>query len=389
MSNLAKRLGEYGVLTFASLGWWLLHSLQSQRIQLGAVRKILLIPHPGIGNLILLTPALHAIRQQFPDSRISVVVETEGAAEVLHATGGLVDETVLFDFANKSLGEIRRFCTEYGARDFDLALSCGRFPHAFMAWLMGARTRIGHTYRLGFHRHSGFLLTTAVRLDQRKHEVEQYLDLLKPIGIEVARPEIFFSLSADDVEKAEGLLQAELPDVTTRPLIGLHIGSNENLAVKRWPAESFAALLERIHTDYPSIVFVLVGGENEVAYTQKFVDGCGVPVINFTGRLGLKETAALIRQCGVFISNDSGPMHIAAAVKTPVVGIFGPTVYWKNAPWGDPRRCIVVRKDMPCSPCYVPYSAQLSCTDPRCLRELTVDEVYKKVKPLLKEYCCS
>ncbi len=389
ISYLPKRIAEYGALTFASLGWTLVSRLRSRRINPGAVRKVLLIPHPGIGNLILLTPALQAIRHQFPDSQISVVVDASGCAEVFRDAAGLVHETLVFDFAKESLGGLWRFWAQHRVRDFDLAFSCWGFLHALFAWLSGARTRVGFQYKLGFHRRSSFLLTSAVAFDHRKHEVEQYLDLLKPLGIEVAKPEIFFPLSDEDIQKAEELLRAEVRNAETHPLIGLHIGSNENLAAKRWPPGSFAALLERIRADYPAVVFVLVGGKNEIAYTQRFVTRCGVPVINFVDRLTLKETAALIRRCELFISNDSGPMHLAAAVKTPVIGIFGPTVYWKNAPWGDPRRCIVVRKDMPCSPCYVPYSARLSCPDPRCLRELTVDDVYEKVRPILKEICSS
>jgi ADP-heptose:LPS heptosyltransferase len=386
-SDLPKRILEYGVLSFASVGWTLLSRLRPRRIELDSVRNVLLIPHPGIGNLILLTPALLAIRQKLPATRISVVVDESGCAEVLRTLPELVQEVLFFDFTRLSFGSLRRFLAQHRSKVFDLSFSCWGFPHGLLAWLLGARRRIGFQYKLGFHRCSSFLLTTGVSFNHCKHEVNQYLDLLKPVGIEVASPEIFFPQSGEDDERVEALLRAEVSESDIRHLVGLHIGSNDNLMAKRWPPESFASLITRIRSEFPSVSFVLVGGKNEVPYAQRFVARCHEAIINFVGRLELQQTAALIRRCALFISNDTGPMHIAAAVKTPVIGIFGPTVHWKNAPWGDPHQCIVVRKDLPCSPCYVPYSARIACTDPRCLRDLTVDEVYEKAKPILRERC--
>ena len=142
------------------------------------------------------------------------------------------------------------------------------------------------------------------------------------------------------------------------------------------------------HTVHARIV--VMGGASERKIVNRFLQivDSKVKVLDLVGKTGLKKDAALIQRCDLFISNDSGPMHIAAAVGTPVIGIFGPTNPVKNRPWGSETEAIVVRKTLPCSPCYVAFSAHIECTNPNrleCMDLISVDEVFEQVETILED----
>jgi lipopolysaccharide heptosyltransferase II len=352
----------------------------------GRPQYILIIYFQGIGNTVLFTPVLQTLRKAYPDARIITVLAPRGAKEVI-SDSGLVDELIEYDIkADKKGSTLEEIAAYLRPKNIDLGFTYSWNLKAIrLLFEAGARYRVGFSYPYRWTRRVGFLLHTAVELDINKHEVLHNLDLLKAIGIcnfEI-HPTFYFN---------EENLNSAMKKLTQRGIkvqrhkVGFHTGSYADLAKKIWPAEYFAALADMLLEHY-DVQIMIVGGLTEQLYVEKIIKKMRHKnVVNLAGLFTLKETAALMSTFDCFISNDSGPMHIAAGVGTPVIGIFGPTRETKNSPWshkGIPAE--VVRVPMDCAPCYVPYSSHISCEHIQCLRKLTPDIVFKKFAKMIEK----
>ena len=155
---------------------------------------------------------------------------------------------------------------------------------------------------------------------------------------------------------------------------------------KRWSGDRFARLGDAIGDRWAGWI-LLFGGRAERHLCEEVAHRMQGRCINLAGELSLSQTAAFIEKCEVFISNDSGLMHIAAALSVPVVAIFGPTDHRRTAPYGE--RNTVVRLDLPCSPCYVFETRWFQCRNPyalECLRELSVDRVFGAIEKCMDSF---
>jgi len=363
--------------------WIAVRPFAERRKEPASVRNVLLLPVGGIGNVILFTPVVSLLRKRYPDARLTFVLRSRGAAEVLRGYANA--EFIEFDF--RSMKDVRRFVRSHSLPRFDLALNCETFYGAYLAFLCGTRLILSFTYSFGVTAQSDFLCHRARNVDHGKHEVLQYFDLYRMIDSDVERlgEETFVHIGEEEKEFAKSAVAEARRD--GGPLIGMHIGSLPEVPEKRWPAERFADLIGRLARTEGAKVLV-VGGRGEEAERDllRTLLDAGVSIADFVGKTSLKETAALIRECDLFISNDSGPMHIASAVGTPVVGIFGPTNPEKNRPWSGKAPTVVVRRDLECSPCYRAFSGFVRCTNPNlleCLTSVTVDDVYHAARRLL------
>ena len=350
----------------------------------GKPERILVINFQGIGNIVLFTPVLQTLRERFPAASITLMVPAGGAKEVVSGSD-LVDEIVEHDIgqgrAVKRLLEIFR---SFSARSFDLGISYAPiFGVTRFLFEIGAKFRIGFYYPYKWFSKTGMLLHRAARLDLKKHEVLHNLDLLDVLGIEKRIIDPTFYFTEDDVLHAREKLQLKGTSAT-RPFIGFHTGASPKLLKKRWPKESFASLGDML-ADRINARMMIIGGEDEREYVDELISHMKHKATNLCGALTLKETAALISEMDLFVSNDSGPMHIAAGVGTPVIGIFGPTSELKNAPWpkeGVPAR--VIRHPMDCAPCYAPYSARIDCNHMTCLKRVTAKSAFAECMAILK-----
>ena len=198
---------------------------------------------------------------------------------------------------------------------------------------------------------------------------------MKAIGIRDVVTDISLTLP----ETVLTMARQKFPINSLAPRIGFHPGSGIDLGknVKRWPIMQFAQLADMLARKYGAEICVF-GGPEESQLIHSMISNMTEHANSFTNQ-NIQETAALISCCDVFVSNDSGLMHIAAAMKVPVIGIFGPTLWWKNSPWGTPH--MIVRCDMSCAPCY--KLSGVSCRDQKCLSEITVKDVFDAVNTLL------
>ncbi len=347
-------------------------------MQKQGLKNILAISTTGIGNLILYTPVLRALRRDFPESHITLLVASKTAANLLDGCKEL-DEIIIIKKKNGILNRLN-ILRHIRKRRFDLVVTSfldKSFKVALFTWLTGARYRVGYENKA-----YGWLYTHQVPIIEKKHEIEYNLDLVRAIGLTIRRvnekaPFIYTTPLEEELAK-DFLVKNNVSHKDL--LIGIHPGSGLAIgSAKRWPREKFAKLCDLILTEPRTKVIVFGGPEERYAAEEMAKFMRKKPVI-VAGDTDIRMSAALIKRCALFISNDSGLMHLATAVKTPVLAIFGPTLWWKNYPWG--KNNLIVRKELTCSPCY--NYKQIQCVTLKCLEMIKVEEVWQKVKDFLK-----
>ncbi len=224
-----------------------------------------------------------------------------------------------------------------------------------------------------------FPFTHAVPYDEKKHEVEQGLDLIRPLGLPEIR-ELYMHISENDQEEAEKILQ-EANVKTNKPIFGIYTGLDPDHPKGRCiPLDKFAKLGDILSSNYGAEIIIV--GNSEETPTAKIIADMMVnkPKI-LTGKTTLRQVAAVIEKCSLFVSSDGGPMHIAAAVGVPVVGIFGPTDWVSHAPYG--KRCRVVRSNMECAPCHKAHGEGVKCVNQECLKSISIDSIMEAISSLI------
>jgi len=341
-------------------------------LDVGDIRRICIFATSGIGNLIMLTPMIRTLRSGIPDARITVVASPNGAKDVLEG-GDLVDEVVVLDRKRK----LRKIRDDWP--DLAIAATHRGFMRAKRAFRTGAIYRLGFRYDHGEKLDTGFLFTHAVPLDESKHEVEQGLDLIRQLGIPQIR-KLYMHIGDEDRSIARKMLQeagVQEGDI----LIGVHVGpADPERGWRCWPIDRFAQLGDIITTNY-NAKLIIVGGPAEVPVANEVASSMERKPIILAGKTTLRQTAAVMEKCQLFIGNDTGPMHVAAAVGVPVICIFGPASSSKHGPYGD--NCFVVESDLPCRPCHEPHNPKPECQSLDCLEAITVDMVMDTVARIL------
>lgn len=320
-----------------------------------------------LGDAVMATPILKDIRSFYQNAHITVICH-EAIGDLLEHSPS-IDAFLLFSRKKKNeRKEIKRIIETLRAGTFDLGvLLTNSFSSAW--WFFRGNIR----FSIGYARHyRSPLLHTAVEpsvKEERQHQVITYKELLVPLGIEVSNsvPELF--LSNEEKEAAKVFIKK-----TTRSLIGINPGAAYGTA-KCWPRERFEALTKRLVDGGHTVIFF---GD---AQTKPLVDAIcshfSERVINTAGKTNLRQLIALIDACSLFVTNDSGPMHIAAALKKPLVALFGSTSDVKTGPYGADSG--VIHKRVACSPCY----KRVCPIDFRCMKQIEPEEVYEKICQML------
>jgi heptosyltransferase-2 len=323
--------------------------------------KICLLQTAFLGDCVLTLPLLKKLKEVLPGSAVTVVTRPETAG--IFAAAGLAAE-ILEDrkkTAPSGLGEFRRLARELRSRNFDAVI----IPHrslrsALLAWAAGIPVRVGFSSSAG-----SLFLTHKVPFSWLLHDVERNLALLSPLAENLKTP--FPGLTAD----------AAAP---FKPGDGITVGINAGSAwpTKRWPAANWARLIRLLAARYGGRV-LMVGGPGEKEWNAGIERLAGPEnCLNLTGKTTMPELMEAIRPLRVFVSNDSGPMHIAAALGVPAVGIFGPTTRELGFfPYGDGNR--VVETGLACRPCALHGSKECPRGHFLCMRLLTVGQVFEAV----------
>lgn len=347
----------------------------------GQPNKILIRGVNWIGDAVLTIPAIKSIRKAFPGSHISLLIKP-WVSDVFKENRD-IDEIILYEKSHESFSGKLELAKKLRQEKFDIAILLqNAFDAAFITWLAGIPERIGYQRDM-----RGFLLTKPVPLNKdvlKKHQLYYYLDLLKSVGIETSDIQPYIYLTDDEREWARNTISSSFSDNHT-PLVGINPGATFGSA-KRWPAERFAWLTDRIINELNGRV-IIFGGSSEVQIATEIVEIAeskttedGGRILMMAGKTGLRELSALISECDAFISNDSGPMHIASALLMPIIAIFGSTNRAATGPFGQPHK--VISKNLPCAPCM-----KRECPEKhlRCMTEITADEVFAALKEMLPQ----
>jgi lipopolysaccharide heptosyltransferase II len=366
--------------------------------------NILVVRLDEIGDMVMCTPFLRALRRRLPSAHITLVVKP--GIRPLFEDCPDVDEVLVFPFHYREPSLLRawtlpprtlRFAVRYlWHRQYDLAFlprwDTDYYFATFLAYWSGARRRLGFSEKVtakkrwancGFDR----LLTDALLDDPLRHETDRPLLLLgawKPLPLDALpeaadRQEIW--IREEDRAFAEALLLAEGigPE---EMLVGIGPSGGHSI-LKQWPLENFTRLGKRLREKYHARL-VLFGGPDETALGAELADQIGLGTINLAGRTSLKQSAALMARCRVYVGNDSGPTHVAAAMGTPVVAIFGSSCPHRFHPG---ENTTLVWHPLPCSPCRTINHEERCQTcvfdEPRCLTWITVEEVLQAVEERL------
>ena len=336
---------------------------------LGDPLRILIVRPGGMGDLVLLLPALQALQRQFPAAELTVVCEARNAP-VIELTD-LRITPMLYDRAPLACARALR------RMHFDAVVDTEQFHHfsALFAIATGAPMRIG--FNINPRRNP--LYTHLVPYAVDGHETDQFLRLLAPLGIRGATATVAGALPRVPHELPEAL-QA-LPRTDAQPLIVLHPATGNRY--KDWGAAPFAGLVEALIRQYDACCVVL-GNHNDAAACRALA--AAVPpahrerVLSLAGAIALRDAAAIINAARLFVGLDSGLAHIAAACGVPSVILYGATDPDK---WASPDgSCRVVRRRVPCAPCAI-FGYHKPCNTVACIRGITTDDVLGAVETVL------
>ncbi|MCE5286371.1 MAG: lipopolysaccharide heptosyltransferase II [Pelosinus sp.] len=330
-------------------------------------QNILIVKLSAIGDVIHALPVPYALKQQYPEARITWVVEK--AAYDLLTNNPYIDELLLFEKAKcKTVwGAIKyaiSFAKELRKRHFDLALDLqGLFKSAAISWLSGAKKKLVYCNARELSDKIG---TRICGEHTEGHVVERYLDVARYVGCRVN--EVIFPLRITETEarKAEATavhagLRFDKPYVVLAP--------GTNWRTKCWPTEHFAALADKLYEN--NIIPVLVGGKSDQRLAEAIIQQSSIPPVDLTGKTALKELAHIIKHAKAFVGGDTGPMHLAVAAGTPVITLFGPTDPARNGPYGGNGKVLVT--PLECRGCW-----QRICADNKdCMEKIHPDEVYR------------
>jgi heptosyltransferase-2 len=376
-------------------------------------QRILVIKLSDIGDVLTATPALRALRQTFKDARIDVLLTPHTTAVLENSP--YVNEVLTFNKAEydsvsraMSLGPLFRaskFLRDLGARRYDtvvllhhLSTGWGAFKWAKLAQATGAPTRVG------LDNGRGSFLTQRVKDEGfgAKHEVEYCLEVVKAIGATTDDTRLEFPIKSRDHTTMHERLHQELMNVSQQfrfvnglpsaisPLpaavVAIHPGGGHSLA-RRWPLERWVELARKLLSR--NVRVVIVGTHTD---DGNELDRQLHATLNFTDKTTLSQLGALLKQCDLFIGADSGVMHIAAAVRVPMIALFGATSPKAWGPWYGVSaeetghvRCAILQSEMPGCPCaYVGFDLpSKKCDETECMKGITVAQVLGAIERVL------
>lgn len=363
-----------------AIGWWLRRFIERWRGDVTAngalgctVQRVLLVQLDHLGDAVITTAMLPPLRNEYPDASIEVLASARNYA--LFAACPEIDRVYVAKvnrFASRLPGlwlpAMLAWAWRLRRRSYDLGIDVrGEFPHAVLLFLAGVRRRIGWNAGGG-----GFLLTDSPEFRPHRPETESRAALLHILGIESDAP-IAPRIRARRVER----FWRDAAPRDARRRIVLHIGAGT--PAKRWPVEHWRELLGRLILDGDYQIALVGGPADQFRAAEILGDQPWPNVIDATGKLELRQTAAVLADADLFIGADSGPAHLAAALGTPVVVLFSGTNH--AAQW-QPRgpRVVVVRHEVACSPC---HRRQCPWAEHPCMTRITPEQVLRAAKDAL------
>ncbi len=344
------------------------------------LKNILIIRSGAIGDVFMSTPLVHTLKDSYQDIKLSYLVgewskpaldNNQHVDKIIAVDDGIIYKKKFFKTL-KIIHQLRK-------KKFDLCFVLDKSWHwGIFAWLVGI------PFRIGFDRFGeGFAHSQAVPFDGSKYELEYYLDLARRLDIPVQHTDIEFHLSEKDKQFAEDFFKQN--KLKTKKVVIFAPGGANNpgheMHVKRWPLENFILLAKNLSAQ--GIKIICVGGEQDRIVIEIICSSLKSPVLNLAGRTSISQSIALMSKAHCVVTHDSAPLHMAAAAKTKIIALFGPTSPVRFAP----RESKVFFKTRGCHGCYsvFTYGTLKSCPVPHeCMENIKVKEVLRAVQECLR-----
>ena len=339
------------------------------------MKNIMVVKLSAIGDVIHALPVSYALKETFPEARVTWVVEPP-AYELL-TDNPYIDEIILFE--KKKFKSLGGFLTNFGPfkrrlqqNQYDAALDLqGLFKSAAIAYLSKAPVRLG---TCNMRECSDKVSRPVIGPHAQGHIVERYLDAARELGCRVDKVVFPMNVTARDEDLAARIMQQAGADIGN-PYVVLAVGAN--WPNKRWPTKYFAALSDWLYSQ-KLIPVVIGGGVLDASLAAEIEAAAEIPPVNLVGRTSLKQLAHIIRHARLTLGGDTGPVHLSAGVGTKTVMVMGPTDANRNGPYGQLDNAI--EADWDCKYCW-----KRACPKGReCLARISVDQVKEKIMRVLR-----
>ncbi|HUV50294.1 MAG TPA: lipopolysaccharide heptosyltransferase II [Anaerolineae bacterium] len=343
-------------------------------IQIENIKQLLIRSTNWIGDAVMTTPAVRAIRKNFPHAEISIL--TKPWVAPVFESSPYIDNILIYDDfeKHKGLSGKLRLARELKTYGFDAAILLqNAFEAALIAFFAGIPCRIGYNTDA-----RSFLLTHSVSCTpqiKKMHQTGYYLGILHGIGLDTDGPGLDLVVDKKYQNRAAKILEEHGVSRADR-LVGINPSATFGPA-KQWFPERYAALSDKIHEVFGARI-LLFGGPGDRELGRRISQMMQHPPVDLCGKTKLEEAIALINMCNLFITNDSGLMHVAAALDIPLIAIFGSTNPVTTGPKGLDSR--IVRIPVECSPCLKPECPKGHL---KCMDQIEVDMVFDVAKELL------
>ena len=339
-------------------------------------KKILIVKFWGIGSIILASPAIKAVREKFPDSEITFLTLERNKG--LYENSELFDKVVYFKLNQvaNAFPNFLKTMLKLRKQKFDLAIDLDVFT-MFTPLLLSfsnIKMKIGHDIgKIG----KPWFYEKNVIYNNKQHISDSFFDLVRLFKIKIKPSLVKIPVLKSDKKYVDDLLETK--DIKkSDKIIGINVNASDFGTARRWPYQNFAELADRIIQKYHTPI-IFIGAESDKELVNQTINLMKNKAINLAGKTNIKQLAYLIQKFDLLITNDSGPMHISAAMETPVIAFFGPETPLTYGPVGEKHT--VIYKHLPCSPCLSVYNAKrINCKhDAKCVKSITVKEVMEKV----------
>ncbi len=350
--------------------------------------KILILALSGIGDALMFTPALSLLRKENPEAQIDALVMFKGVKDLYERNSNL-NNVFHFDFLNEGAAASLKYIFNMRGK-YDASINvypANRKEYNIINLLLGAKKRAGVNYLRKNFQNLGWLNNVSILENDSLHNVQENIKLCEKLLNKKFNdePKLEFYLSKEDVNFAVDYL-AQNKILDDELVIGFHPGcaTLKNHIKRRWEPQKFAELGKKLITEHNAKILIFGGPEeDELKKSIKEMIGDENAIVVQTKNLA--QSAALIKHCNIFVTNDSSLMHVASAMQRKVVAIIGPTNTSYIHPWKTEHK--IVTLNLECSPCFVYSPRPLTCFRDdvkfKCIKELGVDLVYEAVKNLL------
>lgn len=352
-----------------------------KRLPIENIRKILFIKLAAIGDTIILIPTFRAIKQKFPDSELTLLctpINYEIAKKIPY-----IDKIINCNVHSFLSNPLRffGFIKELRKEKYDVVIDGSQWERIASMMTLLAKSQ----YSIGFAtegQYKHFVYDRVVPHLRDKHELENFLDLLRPLGIITDKNERYleYFLNEEDEKFAGDFWKQH--NLEGKLVIGLHPGCGENGKPREWDNERYIALGKRLLKYNPEIKILITGAPIEIERCNAIAEGIGSPnVINTAGKFALNNVVALVKRVKLVVCSNTGMLHIASCVGTKTLGLHGPT---NPVKWGSYLKgSVVIQSDKFCSPCLY-LGHEYGCQSPQCMAHIKVDDVFISIRKALQ-----